>query len=163
MAPECWSPGARSPEVLSHSAAPRVAPAFPARAPPSDARGVSAGSHEETEFAAVVTDVVRSLALAASHAAAAPDEERAAEAPDVGVAVAPGVGAPDAEAPDGEAAAPDVGAPVLDVAALAQVSAEPERQDVRALPSSVLGRLEQLERASHSATAPPRRSDCTRP
>ncbi|MFZ0723510.1 MAG: hypothetical protein WAM99_21840, partial [Xanthobacteraceae bacterium] len=68
-----------------------------------------------------------------------------------------------AEPPDGEAEAPDVAAPVPGAAALARVLAEPERQDVRALLSSVLGRLERLERASHPATAPPRRSDCTHP
>ena len=77
-APECWPPGARFPEVLSHSAALRAAAAFPARVPPSDARAASAGSHAGTEFAAAVTGVARSPALAASHAAAASDEERAA-------------------------------------------------------------------------------------
>ena len=60
----------------------------------------------------------------------------------------------DAEPPDGEAEAPDVGVPA-DAAALAQVLAEPERQDARVLLSSVPGRLEQLERASHPAKAPP--------
>ncbi|MFY9762343.1 MAG: hypothetical protein WAK32_18330 [Xanthobacteraceae bacterium] len=96
---------------------------------------------------------------AALHAAA-PDV--AAAAPDAQAAEVPDAEPPDAAAPDGEAAAPDVGAPV-DAAALARVLAEPERQDVRALLSSVLGRLERLERASHPATAPPRRSDCTHP
>jgi len=88
---------------------------------------------------------------AAPDAAAAPD---GAEAPDAAL--------PGAEPPDGEAEAPDAGAPV-DAAALARVSAEPERQDVRALLSSAPGRLERLEPASHFATAPPRRSDYTRP
>lgn len=97
-----------------------------------------------------MTGVPAAFHVAAPDAAAAAPDAEAAEAPDAEL--------PDAEPLDGEAEAPDVGAPV-DAAALAQVLAEPEQQDVRALPSSVLGRPARLERASHPAAAPPRRSD----
>jgi hypothetical protein len=83
----------------------------------------------------------------------------------VGAAAALDVGV--VEAPDaGAAALGELLAPAPDEAVrAAQVLAVPGVLDVPALfsASAVPGRLEQLERrASHPATAPPTRSDCTR-